>query len=136
MKGWTTQDIVAIKRKRALQTTQAATKTPRGTKYAPKVVEAFYVESGLPVPYFEYRFHPERKWRFDMAWPNYMVYLECDGGIFIQGRHSQGAAMLKEWEKLNTAAGLGWRILFCQPSEVCMTDTVELIRKALEWSWE
>lgn len=57
--------------------------------------------------------------------------LEVQGGIFIQGRHNRGAALLKEWEKLNAAAILGWRILFCQPQDLCMKDTVEMIRKAL-----
>ena len=67
--------------------------------------------SGLPRPIPEYRFSPPRRWRFDWAWPNHDfgyggVALEKQGGLFIQGRHSRGAALLKEHEKLNEAATL------------------------------
>lgn len=109
--------------------------------YNEKIVIAYYKEMGIPEPYFEYAFYPERKWKFDISWPyvnlldgtsiNGWVALEVQGGIFIRGRHTNGAALLKEWEKLNTAATLGWRILYCQPSEVCMKTTADMIKKAL-----
>lgn len=101
-------------------------------KYSPAIAKAFFTQSGLPEPIFEYRFHPERKWRFDIAWgAPQRVALEVQGGIFIAGRHSRGAAILKEWEKLNTAACMGWRILYVQPKDLCLTSTVEMIKWAL-----
>ncbi len=57
--------------------------------------------------------------------------VEVQGGIFIQGRHSRGAALLKEWEKLNTAAILGWRILYCQPQDLLKKEMAETIKQAL-----
>ena len=41
-------------------------------------------------------------------------------------------ALLKEYEKLNTAASLGWRVMFCVPRDLCMDNTVQFIKQALE----
>src|SRR5687768_16750315 len=30
---------------------------------------------------------PARRWRFDFAWPELKVAVECDGGTFTGGRH-------------------------------------------------
>lgn len=66
----------------------------------------------LPEPEREYRFHPTRKWRFDFAWilGDHRIALEIEGGVFIRGRHTQGAGYAKDAEKYNQAALLGWRI--------------------------
>lgn len=97
----------------------------------PKIVRAFFVQSGLPVPAEEHVFHPERKWRFDLAWPAHKLALEVQGGIWTRGRHNRGAALLREWEKLNEAAALGWRLIYCQPLDLCRTSTVNLIKRCL-----
>ena len=100
-------------------------------KYDKRIVESYYDQSDIPIPVFEYRFHPERKWRLDLAWPRFRVCMEVQGGIFIQGRHNRGAALLKEWEKLNALCCLGWRVLYVQPKDVCLAETVDMIRKAI-----
>lgn len=101
-------------------------------RYSPHIVAAYFRECGLPEPVFEYRFHPTRKWRLDLAFLPQRLAVEVQGGIFIRGRHNNGAAMLKEWEKLNTLACMGWRVLYCQPRDLCTGDTVEMIRAALK----
>lgn len=123
------------------------------TSYNPAIVTAFFKEQGIRgVAYFEYKFSHDRKWRFDVAFPwNYVdtpivtvkegesiselahrpLAIEVQGGIWSAGRHNRGAAMLKEWEKLNTAACLGWRILYCQPSELCTVAFANTIKRAL-----
>lgn len=90
-------------------------------------------DGGIPRPVAEYCFCSARKWRFDFAWINDRVALEVQGGIFRRGRHTQGAALLKEWEKLNTAACLGWRVLYCQPDDLLRLVTIDTIREALAW---
>ena len=102
-------------------------------KYDKNIVNAWFKELGIPEPVYEYRFHPTRKWRMDMAWIDQKVFLEVQGGIFVRGRHSRGAAMLKEWEKINTASSMGWRVLYCQPSDVCMIETADIIKLALNY---
>ena len=112
--------------------------------YNPKVVTRFFAKHGIPAPEFEYQFHPTRKWRFDLAWPMWEetngirwvknplpTAVEVDGGIWIAGGHNRGAQMKKDWEKANEAAALGWRILRCEPRELCTAQFAELIKRAL-----
>jgi hypothetical protein len=100
-------------------------------KYNPKIVIAFFVQCGLPKPEIEYRFHPDRKWRFDFAWPEQRVYLEVQGGIWISGGHSRGAGMKRDWEKFNAATVLGWRPIFVEPKLLATQDLVGIIGTAL-----
>lgn len=102
-------------------------------KYNPNIVIAFFRECGLPAPQLEYRFHPERKWRFDFAFPRALnpVALEVDGGIWVYGGHNRGVQMKKDWEKRNNAAALGWRILYVEPRDLCTVETANLIKTCL-----
>jgi len=116
---------------------------PSQNGYNKAVVLAYFKEMGIPKPEFEYRFNPDRKWAFDLAWPNILedgvlsvkearlLAVEVQGGLFSSGRHNRGAAMLKEYEKTNCAAEMGWHILHFQPSELCMNSTAESIKRAL-----
>lgn len=87
--------------------------------------------AGLPLPVREHRFHAVRKWRFDYAWPDSLLALEVDGGIWIRGGHNRGAQMLKTWQKENEAVCAGWRILRCQPVDLAGAETLGVIRRAL-----
>lgn len=66
--------------------------------------------AGLPVPELEYRFHDERKWRADFAWPAQKVLAEFEGGIWTAGAHIRGAHYQSDCEKYNAAALLGYRV--------------------------
>lgn len=59
------------------------------------------------------------------------VAVEVQGGIWTNGRHTRGAALVKEWQKLNTAAALGWRVLFVAPGKENSTEFVTLLEQAL-----
>ena len=100
-------------------------------KYNPEIVRAFFREQGLPDPTFEHLFHPTRKWRFDLCWIPQKVALEVDGGIWIQGGHNRGAQIKKTWEKENAAQLLGWKILKCEPRDLCTQEIAALIGVAL-----
>lgn len=70
------------------------------------------VVSGLPRPEREYRFHPVRRWRFDLAWPALKLAAEVEGGTFVAGRHSRGAGYRKDCEKYNAAViDCGWQVV-------------------------
>ena len=103
-------------------------------KYNPQVVSAFFRSQGLPEPVYEHRFHPRRKWRFDLCFVEAKIAVEIQGGLFLAGggRHNRGAALLKEYEKLNEAACLGFRVLYVAPKSLCMMDTVEIIKRAIQ----
>jgi len=84
---------------------------------------------GLPAVEEEYRFAAEhvggpgpgvrgrlaeaglRDWRFDFAWPVAKVAVECEGGVFIRGRHTRGAGYSGDCAKYNAAAALGWTVI-------------------------
>lgn len=91
---------------------------------------AFFTGQGLPAPLTEHRFHPDRKWRFDYAWPDAKVALEVEGGVWTGGRHTSSSGFLKDIEKYNAAARLGWRVLRCTPKTLMSLDTVNAIKEA------
>jgi hypothetical protein len=95
------------------------------------IVSSYWQQCGLPAPVFEHRFHPDRKWAFDAAWPNLRIAVEADGGIWINGGHNRGAGIKRAWEKENEAHAMGWRILKFEPSELCLQTTVEIIKRAM-----
>lgn len=99
-------------------------------KYDIRIVLKWFAEHGL-YPVAEHQFCDTRKWRFDFAWVDQKVALEVQGGLFTGGRHSRGPALLKEHEKLNTAAQNGWRILYTIPQNLCMSETVEMVKGAI-----
>ena len=100
-------------------------------KYDPVIVTAFFKSEHLPYFCYEYRFHDIRKWRFDLAWPEQKLYVEVQGGIWIAGKHSRGAAMKNDWEKWNTATCMGWRGLWCEPRDLCTVDFANTIKEAI-----
>jgi very-short-patch-repair endonuclease len=92
-------------------------------------------ERGLPRPDREWRFSTERRWRFDYGFPEHKLALEVDGGLFLPGggRHNRALGMLKDAEKFNEAAVLGWRVLKVQPKFLANFATLDLIARALAW---
>ena len=65
----------------------------------------------LPTPVPEHKFHPKRRWRFDFAWPEHMVAVEIEGGVWNNGRHNRASGFIADCDKYNAAALLGWRVL-------------------------
>ena len=81
----------------------------------------------------EYQFHPTRKWRFDYAWPRYLVAVEKDGGVWSGGKHGRGSGIVKDHEKQNAAAVLGWRILRCTPQQLTDPAFAQTVLDALNY---
>lgn len=55
----------------------------------------------------EYRFHTDRRWRFDYAWPAAKIAVEIDGGQWqVTGRD-----LSREAERNNEAQIAGWCVL-------------------------
>lgn len=85
----------------------------------------------LTEPEMEIMFAQPRRWRFDMAWPERKLAVEIQGGLYMQGRHNRGAAMEQEYEKLNAATKLGWRVLLFGPAMIRSGQAVGTIVEAL-----
>ena len=76
--------------------------------------------SGLPTPYPEFRFHAQRRWRFDYAFIAQRLAVEIDGGGFVNeaGIHEDRASR-SDCEKLRRSVGARLaRVLRVTPKHV------------------
>lgn len=87
--------------------------------------------AGLPAPVQQHKFHPTRRFRFDLAWPDHTLAVEIDGGIWIGGRHTSGAGYRRDCVKGNEAILLGWRVLHVTPDMVTDGTALQYIEYAL-----
>ncbi len=78
-----------------------------------------------------HRFQPTRRWRFDFAWPDRKVAVECEGGGFVGGRHNTGAGMEADMEKYSTAEAMGWHVLRFSQRQIHSGLALELVERAL-----
>jgi very-short-patch-repair endonuclease len=131
-------------------------------KYRDTVFMQLLRNAGLPEPEREFRFHEERMWRFDFAYPAMNIAIEVEGGVFgrpvvcnhckqkvtrtikdkngkvrtvlvTEGSgHNTGAAIKKDAEKYNYAAILGWRVLRFIPDDLHKVETIEMIKEAMQ----
>ncbi len=98
------------------------------------MIRSYCEARGLPTPRFEWSFHPERKWRLDIAFIvncGVGVALEVQGGLFTQGRHTRGAALLDEYQKLNEAQIMGWAVLLVTWQQIDSGEAFALVERAL-----
>jgi very-short-patch-repair endonuclease len=56
----------------------------------------------------QYRFHEVRRWRLDFAFPELHLAIEVNGAGF---GHQHVGNQRKNWNKLNAAREMGWRVL-------------------------
>jgi hypothetical protein len=86
---------------------------------------------GLPEPMREFKFHPTRKWRFDLAWPELMIALEVEGGTWISGAHVRGAHYSKDCEKYNNATQMGWKVYRVTTEMIHSGEAANFVEMAL-----
>lgn len=86
---------------------------------------------GTPPWESEYRFSPERMWRFDFAWPAALVAVEVEGGTYSGGRHSRGAGFEADCIKYAEAAIRGWLVIRVTTEMVDDGRAVALVGRAL-----
>lgn len=98
----------------------------------------------IPDPVEEYIFHPVRKWRIDIAWPDHKLAFEIEGGVFKEewkqnewGKwekksvgHRSISGFLKDMEKYNALSVCDWRLLRATPDQVKDCSAYDLI---CEW---
>lgn len=87
----------------------------------------------------EFRFHKTRRWRVDLRikWHSPfgvadLVCVECEGGQFIQGRHTRGAGSEKDMEKYAELVIAGYRLLRVSPRQIKNGQAAGWIRRLLE----
>ena len=85
----------------------------------------------LPAPVTEYKFHPKRRWMFDFAWPESMIAVEVEGGVWsAKARHTSGKGFTDDCEKYNEAALLGWTLIRVVGSQIDDGSAIDWIRRA------
>lgn len=87
--------------------------------------------AGLPPGVPQFRFVDGRQFRFDRAWPDRMVAVEVQGGIWSQNGHGRGSIIARDCAKLSLAAALGWRVLPLTKEMIEDGQAVDLIAQAL-----
>jgi hypothetical protein len=116
---------------------------PRKKKVDPW--EAFIADLGIfcrdlkvDPPSRELRFHRVRQWRFDLAWINYKVAVEYEGGTFSHGinpttglprmsRHTTGKGHAEDCDKYNEAAVDGWLVLKLSAKHIAKKRRAEVL---------
>ena len=105
----------------------------------------------LPAPVQEYRFAAEavglgkglrerllnagmKNWRFDFAWPDSMLAVECEGGAWVPGggRHTRGKGFEGDLMKYHHAMRLGWDVYRCSGPLIRSGQAVNLIQDLLK----
>ena len=87
---------------------------------------------GMPDPEREYKFHPERCWRFDFAYPAIKLAIEVDGGVYKSGRHTRGKGWEEDAIKLAEAVILGWTVLRFSTGQVKSGIAIDMIKRLIE----
>ena len=64
-------------------------------------------------PVREHRFHKQRMWRFDFAWPELFFAVEVEGITYESGRHQRKEGFEGDLEKYQSAMLLGWTVYRC-----------------------
>jgi hypothetical protein len=88
--------------------------------------------AGLPQPQREYLFHSKRKWRFDFAWPDLLIAVEVEGGVWVGGRHVRGEGYEADCEKYNAAQLAGWMVLRFTPGMIKRGKAGSVIENAIQ----
>ena len=117
------------------ETPKTRQKAPGATPRKASALETHLARSmeaaGLPKPEREYVFHPERKWRLDFCWPDAMLAVEVEGGIYRGGGHTSAGGIKRDIDKHNALTLLGWRVLRFHGDQVRSGEATETIRRAL-----
>jgi hypothetical protein len=84
-----------------------AVSLPKASKLLPEL-NKLAILLGIPKPTPEFRFHPVRKWRFDAAYPEFLIAVEYEG---MGGRHQTWTGFIGDRVKYNEAQVMGWMVL-------------------------
>ena len=118
-----------VAKKSPKQTLRQAIAAANRGKHERAIMEAVKL-AGVAKPMTEYKFHLDRKWRFDYAWPCVHVAIEVNGGGG-RGRHNTVIGATRDAEKLNAAVVMGWRVLTYTVVSIKDVDQIAKDLKAL-----
>lgn len=82
----------------------------------------------------QHPYAPPRKLAADFAWPEHMLIVEVQGGVFTGQAHGSVGGILADNARLNTATLHGWRVLRFIPDDTDVdhiAETLDVIERAL-----
>lgn len=79
----------------------------------------------------EFYFMVTRQWRFDYCIPEHKIFIEVEGGVYTNGRHTRPKGFMGDMEKYNSATALGWKMIRTTPSELLTTSLINIIKKTI-----
>lgn len=82
--------------------------------------------AGLPAGTPEFVFHPVRKWRLDVAYPDRKLAVEVDGAV-----HRIKGMFFRDIDKHQALFFEGWRLLRVTTAQVRNGEAVRLVERAL-----
>lgn len=82
-------------------------------------------------PVREFRFHPERKWRFDFCFPEEKVAVEIEGLSRHGSRHATFSGYREDCRKYAEAVLLGWRVFRVTTEMVISGEAIDYVLKVL-----
>ncbi len=118
--------------RRKLSPVELAERRANAVKLPNAVVEQCQ-QIRLPPPVREYRIPGDRKYLFDLAWPEALLLVECQGGTWQKQRtgHSTGTGIERDADKLNYASVRGWRVLHVTTAMIESGKAIHYIRLAI-----
>ena len=85
----------------------------------------------LDIPKAEYRFLKKRRFRFDFEWPDRMMAVEIEGGVWSGGRHTRGKGYTRDLEKYNLATLHGWKVYRFTTQDVTSGTAISFMKNIL-----
>lgn len=107
MSKWTNADL---KRLGVITEQKKLLGIPKRDPKALAEMKAFLVLIGVSFT-TEFKFHPLRKWRFDIALIDRKIAIEYEGTNSAKSRHTTLTGYAKDCEKYNQAQILGWKVM-------------------------
>jgi very-short-patch-repair endonuclease len=93
--------------------------------------------AGMPAPIREFWFAKsiKRKWAADLAYPDKMILIEVEGGLYTRGRHVRAVGYENDCEKYNWAQLLGYKVYRFTPGQIKSGDALTIILYAMGTEW-
>ena len=122
MQNWTEKHIKGLLFEKRIKGYNVPEKKPAGTPTLPQPKSKALIWLDWNLQYWcnekaltlekEFRFCPERGWRFDYCIPALKIAIEYEGGIFMEkSGHNTARHYTKDSDKYNRAAVLGWKVI-------------------------
>lgn len=120
------QQYASLKKRTVKLASEVVVKPEQPDRY-PLMLRDQIVEAGLPEPKMEYRWHPTRKFRADIAFPEKRFIVECDGAV-----HRIKSKFERDIERHNLLVQSGYTYIRVTPAMVKSGEALKWVKEFLE----